>query len=58
MFFLRTLSFHDVIHALQRREPRVALAITANLCSNALNSVRYDLGRRSCSLARVLRRPS
>ena len=58
MYFLRTVSFHDVINALQRREPRVALAITGNLCSNALNSARYALGRRSCMVARVLRRPS
>jgi len=58
MYFLRTLSFHDVIHALRRREPRIALAITSNLCSNALNTTRYELTRRSCALSRVLRRAS
>ena len=47
MYFLRTLSFHDVVRALKRREPRLALHISGNLCSNVLNTVRADLGRRS-----------
>jgi hypothetical protein len=38
MYYLRTLSLHDVVHALQRREPRLALRISSNLCSNALNT--------------------
>jgi hypothetical protein len=31
MYFLRTLSFHDVVRALKRREPRLALRISHNL---------------------------
>jgi hypothetical protein len=58
MYFLRTLSFHDVVHALKRREPRLALRISSNLCTNALHTVRADLGRRSHALNRVLRRTS
>jgi hypothetical protein len=45
MYFLRTLSFHDAVRALKRREPRLALRITQNLCSNALNTARANLGR-------------
>jgi hypothetical protein len=58
MYFLRTLSFHDVLHALKRREPRLALRISHNLCSNALNTVRANLGRRSHALNRMVRRSS
>jgi hypothetical protein len=58
MYFLRTLSFHDVVHALKRREARLALRISHNLFSNTLNSARADLGRRSHALNRALRRAS
>ena len=58
MYFLRTLSIHDVVHALRRREPRLALRIGTNLCSNALNTVRADFGRRSSTLSRAMRRAS
>jgi hypothetical protein len=42
MYFLRELSIHDVVRALKRREPRLALRISQNLCSNALNSARAE----------------
>ena len=58
MYFLRTLSFRDVIRALKRHEPRLALHISHNLCSNALNTVRADLGRRSHAFGRAMRRAS
>jgi hypothetical protein len=58
MYFLRTLSFHDVVRALKRREPRLALRISHNLCSNALNTARAGLGRRSNPISRALRRTS
>jgi len=35
-YFLRTLSIHDVLHALQSREPRLALRIS---CNHELTSV-------------------
>jgi hypothetical protein len=58
MYFLRTLSFHDVVRALKRREPCVALRISHSLCSNALNTARAGLGRRSHPLSRLVRRAS
>jgi hypothetical protein len=58
MYFLRTLSFHDVVRALKRREPRLALRISSNLCTNAMNTARADFGRRSHALNRVVRRAS
>ena len=58
MYYLRTLSLHDVVQALRRREPRLALRISGNLCSNALNTVRADFGRRSSALSRAMRRAS
>ena len=56
MYFLRELSIHDVVRALKRREPRLALRISQNLCSNALNTARANLSRRSYALSRVARR--
>jgi len=58
MYFLRELSIHDVVRALKRREPRLALRISQNLCSNALNTVRADLSRRSHVFSRMARRSS
>ena len=58
MYFLRTLSFRDVVRALKRREPRLALRISQNLCSNALNTARGKLGRRSFPLHGARRRTS
>ena len=58
MYYLRTLSLHDVVHALQRREPRLALHISCNLCCNVLNTVRGDLGRRSSGFSRATQRAS
>jgi hypothetical protein len=58
MYFLRTLSFRDVVRALKRHEPRLALRISQNLCSNAVNTVRADIGRRSSAFYRVVRRAS
>jgi hypothetical protein len=46
MYFLRTLSFRDVVRALKRREPRLALRISHNLCSNAINAADSRLRRR------------
>ena len=46
MYMLRTLTFGDVVRALQHRELRVAGCITHNLFSNALNTARADISRR------------
>jgi hypothetical protein len=58
MYYLRELSVHDVLRALKRRDPWLALRISQNLCSNALNTVRANLVRRSRIRARTVRRPS
>ena len=58
MYMLRTLTFDDVVRALQHRELQVAGCITCNLISNALTTARADLGRRSHALNRALRRTS
>ena len=58
MYFLQTISFHDVVRAVQHRELRVAGCITRNLIGNTFNSGRAGLGRRSHALNRVLRRAS
>ena len=42
-FILRSLSLRDVARALKRRELRLALRISQNLCSNAVNAVRFRL---------------
>jgi hypothetical protein len=54
VYYLRTLSLYDVLHALQNREPRLALRIGSNLCSNALSTVRADLRRHSDALSRAM----
>ena len=46
MYFLRTLSFRDVVRALKRRELRLALRISHNLCSNAINATDFRLRAR------------
>jgi len=46
-YILRTLSIRDVVHAVKRRKLRLALRIAQNLCSNAVNTVRFRLRRRS-----------
>jgi hypothetical protein len=46
VYFLRTISLHDVVRALKRREPRLALRISHNLCSNAINAVDFRLRTR------------
>jgi hypothetical protein len=58
MYMLRTLSFRDLVRAIQHRELRVAGCITGNLIGNTLNTVRADLGRRSHALNRAVRRAS
>jgi hypothetical protein len=58
MYFLRELSVHDVLRALKRREPCLALRISHNLCSNALNTARANLARRSYIRRRTARRPA
>ena len=58
-FILRTLSIHDVVRALKQRKLRVALGISRNLVSNAVNSVRFRLRLRpQRSVRRAVRRPS
>jgi hypothetical protein len=47
MYLLRTLSIRDVVRALKRRELRLALRISENLGSNAVNSVRFRLHKRT-----------
>jgi hypothetical protein len=47
MYLLRTLSIRDVGNALKRRELRLALRISQNLGSNAVNSVRFRLHKRT-----------
>jgi hypothetical protein len=45
-YILRTLSIRDVGRALQRREVRLALRISQNLCSNTVGTVRSHLRKR------------
>lgn len=52
-YFLRTLSIHDVVRALKQRKLGVAVGISRNLVSNAVNSVRFRLKLRP---QRVIRR--
>jgi hypothetical protein len=59
MYVLRTLSIHDVVRALKRRELRLALRISQNLGSNAVSSVRFRLHKRArLSLRHATRRAS
>jgi len=59
MYVLRTLSIHDVVRALKRRELRLVLRISQNLCSNAVNTARFRLLKYSRSpIRRTARRPS
>jgi hypothetical protein len=46
-YILRTLSIRDVARALQRRELRLALRISQNLCSNAVSTVGFRLRKRT-----------
>ena len=52
MLFLRRLSIRDVGNALVRREFGLAVRITENLGSNAVNAVRFRLRKYSRSLIR------
>ena len=52
MHFLRTLSIRDVGAALRRRQYRLALHVTHNLCGNAVNNIRYHLTRRASEQAK------
>ena len=57
MYLLRTLSINDVVRALKRREVRLALRISHNLGSNAVNTARFHLSKCSHpSIRRALRR--
>jgi hypothetical protein len=56
MYMLRTLSFRDLVRALQHRELRVAGCIARNLIRNAFNNGRAGLNQRSHALNRVVRR--
>ena len=58
MYYCEHSRFRDVVHALQRREPRLALRISGNLCSNALNTVRADLRSAFVGSRRAMRRAS
>jgi hypothetical protein len=57
MYLLRRLSMRDVGNALIRREFGLALRITQNLGSNAVNSVRFRLHKRA-PMRRTARRAS
>ena len=46
MYILRTLSIRDVVAALKQRKLGVALRISQNLVSNAVNTARFRLRRR------------
>ena len=54
MYRPRKLSVRDVGNALVRREFALALRITHNLGSNAVNSVRFNLGKSSVPVSRKL----
>ena len=58
MYALRLLSIRDVVTALKRREPALALRISHNLCSNAVNTARFRLQRAGVLARRTSRRPS
>ena len=47
MNFLRTLCIGDVVRALKRHEPLVALRVSGNLIGNAVSAARTRLPRRS-----------
>jgi len=59
MYVLRTLSIHDVVRALKRRELHLALRISQNLCSNAASTLRFRLRKRTrLPIRHVARRTS
>ena len=59
MLFLRRLSIRDVANALVRREFGLAVRITENLGSNAVNAVRFRLRKRArLSIRHITRRAS
>lgn len=59
MYILRTLGLRDVIRAVKQRKLRVAIRISQHLITNAVNSVRFRLRRRSrLHVRRAMRRPS
>ena len=55
-YLLRSLTIGDVIRAVRRHKPRVALCIVRCLISNAVNAVRFYLRR--AFLYRAARRAS
>ena len=55
MYILRSLGIRDVVYALKRRQPRIAVRISQHLVSNGVNAVRFQLRRHLC---RAARRPS
>ena len=59
MLFLRRLSIRDAGNALVRREFGLAVRITENLGSNAVNAVRFRLCKRTrLSIRHITRRAS
>ena len=59
MYLFRTLSIRDVGNALVRRDFGLAFRISQNLGSNAVNSVRFRLHKRTRLLIRhAMRRAS
>ena len=59
MWLLRTLSFRDVGNALVRRDFGLAVRITENLGSNAVNAIRFRLCKRTrLSIRHITRRAS
>ena len=59
MFTLRKLSIRDVGNALKRRDLGLAVRISHNLGSNAVNTARFQLSKCSyLSIRRAIRRAS
>jgi hypothetical protein len=44
-YLLRSITIGDVIRALKRRKPRLALCLVRCLISNAVNAVRFHVRR-------------
>jgi len=56
-YILRPLSIHDVVRALKQRKVGLALGISKNLCSNAVNTAGFCLRLRR-PVRRGARRPT
>ena len=58
MYYLRTLLIRDVLRALKRGEPYLALRISHNLCGNAINAAAFRLRTRLPIRSGARRSPS